>query len=369
MTSTPTMEQRNAIKQVYTAMTRVKCNDQAALENGLVMLLCSTYFRGYPLFQVSHDTKTIPMLDVELTREEIEERERIELEEIAKQKRDADAAATEAERKVREAAAAAASAEAATAAAKLMPPVRPVSPPQPPPVHNYVPYPTAGVPDEAELLAVLMDTERSAEHSARQKRFLKWYIRGEGDASTMDELYAIRKVLTEYSRAAGFAATTDTWLLMQSVFVAILGGVGWVNLHERLLPGVRLGDDTQAARNILEALGPRGMRAIMRAIDIGVVTKVPKATSSISVAFVASIATHLKAEDLVDIMEKAPAMLMTIYYDSGNNTDGLAYIDLWKSFGWSHNNDVTSAVAAWKKQHPTMPVAVRAEILASFIPK
>jgi hypothetical protein len=356
----PSEAQRTALCNTYSKMAVMKSNIPESVENAYVILFCSSYFRGFPVSRPCIRTKTIPMLDVVPTKAELdawaaeEEAKARETKLLEMRKRDEEMAA------------------AAEAARQQTSPTETLSMiatpkaqiPMPAEVPPYVPYPSSRSDDWKKMVEVMGQIACKTGPVGNQVRFLKWLADG-GTFGTEEERVAVAKTFLEYGKHVGYSMLVDRWVVLQSAMVCLLGGNDWIDVYAALFAGMPKSSNPTNARNALRLLGDAGMAALLRAIDVSGITSVPMSVMRVAQDFLAVVGGHLKAEDKTAFDAKFPAMMMVIYNQASE--DPLAWVDVWRSFGWSHTIGVTNAVTEWKRKYPTLPIEVRAEILSTFI--
>jgi hypothetical protein len=353
----PTEEQVNLLIANYNVLAHSVCNYPIPLEHAIVDLFCSSYFRGFPINKLAVIHGNLPMLEIVYTEEEKEAMMKLEEQDkiLQQQQLEDQLRKNEEERR--------AMAPQPTTTQET---VRQPSPAiVEPPLKPYNPYPTENGAWEMIVESMKgIGTRDGGTPFGKQREFLEWWGNKVSNAFASDpERSIVSRALSDYSRAVGFTATTDRWLIYQSAMIAILGGDDWQRLHEKLIHGVAVPKNGIPAKNALRTLGSVGMGGLIHSVDCGNITAFPMDVVDMSNNFLARIGTFLKVEDKEKFHLKVPLMMMIIYLIDENDT---AWINIWKEFSWSYDVNVKTAVEAWKMDFKTLPIVVRAEILCSI---
>lgn len=312
-------------------------------ENGLVMLLCSSTFRGFPFIRRCYREGTIPV--IQISRSIRAQQTCIGSECCDSDLTSGDSTTTttgvgcgcgphETEKKKKEAAAAASPAE---------------------PV--YLPYP--GSEETHQLLKQFnMHTEPLSEKQEVICSLIASKDQGE-----------FAKIMIEYAKLMGFSQTVDTWEIVKSAYVALLGGKHWLESHKIIVPDhvQEKGAESkyEAARNVLSKLTLPMVVNLIEAIDTTRVKTLPSEVATVQMA----LASHL-GDPLSLIPKQANRwselvkMVLSAYWIPGNTSYN--NVDLWKALQFSMSNRVEKAIAQMIAEEHELPSIIRALVMASI---
>ena len=186
------------------------------------------------------------------------------------------------------------------------------------------------------------------------------------DVTEASRGYTIAATLTEnalikaFQSACGISTTTNTSIVTRAVVVALFGGPRWGTILNKLIPGLQC--KTEDKTN-LALLSPEIRLRIFDMIPTHTLAAVPMTLFHVQQEFGDTIGKLLKSEDYARSQDKRHnflVMMMILY--SGDGSD---WRTMWRSKQWTLNTDVSNAIHSWIKQRPTLPVPVRAAILAT----